>query len=184
MNLSRWHLEQAARIILKGGVISYPTEAVYGLGCDPWDLWAVSRILSLKKRSISKGLIVIASCPEQLESLIVYPDQKIRNRILSSWPGPNTWVLPASAQCPWWLTGAHDGLAVRVTAHPLCRMLCEMAGPIVSTSANIAEKSAARTAWKVQMIFNNRLDMILRGSTSGEAGPTRIRDAITGKQLR
>ncbi len=181
---SSWHLRRASEIISNGGVIAYPTEAVYGLGCDPWDPYAVSRILAIKNRSIDKGLIVIASDILQLETLIIFPDKKTEKKVTKSWPGPVTWILPASDQCPFWLKGKHSGLAVRVTAHPLCRSLCEIAGPIVSTSANLSEKPPARSGWKAQMMFDEQLDYILRGSSSGDDRPTIIVDAISGKQLR
>lgn len=181
---SSWHLKKATEIIRSGGVIAYPTEAVYGLGCDPWDREAVLKILSIKKRSINKGLIVIASDLRQLESLICIPSQAIKTKISETWPGPSTWILPASDQCPYWLRGAHSGLAVRISAHPLCKALCELAGPIVSTSANIATKPALRTAWQVQMQFNDQLDYLLRGSSSGNIQPSTIRDALSDEVFR
>ncbi len=181
---SSWHLKKASEIIRSGGVIAYPTEAVYGLGSDPWDRKAVLKILSIKKRSINKGLIVIASDLRQLESLICIPDQFIKTKILKTWPGPSTWVLPASAQCPYWLRGEHSGLAVRISAHPLCKALCDLAGPIVSTSANLASQPSLKTAWKVQMQFNDQLDYLLRGSLSGNAEPSSIIDAISDKIIR
>lgn len=165
-------------------MIAYPTEAVYGLGCDPWNPLAVSRIFGIKKRSINKGLIVIASDLAQLESLITFPNQKILNKVTSTWPGPFTWIVPASDQCPDWLRGDHTGLAVRVTNHPVCRALCEMMGPIVSTSANVSDKPPAMVGWKIQMMFSEKLDYILRGSSSGEACPTTIIDAVSGKLIR
>jgi L-threonylcarbamoyladenylate synthase len=181
---SNWHLRRASEIIRSGGVIAYPTEAVYGLGCDPWDQYAVSRILAIKNRSIRKGLIVIASDISQLESLIIFPDSKTEKKVNKTWPGPVTWILPASDQCPFWLKGEHAGLAVRVTAHPLCRALCESAGPIVSTSANISDKPPATSGWKVQMMLGDQLDYILRGGPSGQERPSSIIDAISGKKIR
>lgn len=183
-SFSSWHLKCAQNVVTTGGVIAYPTEAVYGLGCDPWNAVAVARILDLKQRSPAKGLIVIAADVEQLEELISFPDRTTRQRVLGSWPGPHTWLVPAKEKCPQWLTGNHDTLAVRVTAHPLCRALCSMAGPLVSTSANRSDKQPARTAWKVQMMFDNHIDYILHGVTGPESKPSMITDALTGTRLR
>ncbi len=181
---SNWHLRRASEIVRSGGVIAYPTEAVYGFGCDPWDPHAVAKILRIKRRSVSKGLIVIASDLSQLEPLIRFPNKKIKEKVASSWPGPFTWIVPASDQCPRWLTGAHNGLAIRVTAHPLCQALCEITGPIVSTSANVSDQPPMKFGWQGQMKFGDRLDYILRGSSSGEAFSTTITDAVSGKQIR
>ena len=127
---------------------------------------------------------MIASDLAQLEPLITFPNQKIKDKAISTWPGPFTWIVPASDQCPDWLTGEHVGLAVRVTAHPLCRSLCEITGPIVSTSANVSDKSPVKKGWSVQIKFGDQLDYILRGSSSGEALSTTITDAVSGKQIR
>ncbi len=181
---SSWHLRRASEIVRSGGVIAYPTEAVYGFGCDPWNPRAVAKILRMKRRPISKGLIVIASDLSQLESLITFPNKKIQNKVTASWPGSFTWIVPASDQCPHWLTGDHSGLAVRVTAHPLCRALCDLTGPIVSTSANVSDQPAVKNGWRVQIKFGDQLDYILRGSSSGEAFSTTITDAVSGKQIR
>jgi len=186
---SNWHLRRASEVIRSGGVIAYPTEAVYGLGCDPWNSQAVSRILRIKNRPVSKGLIVMASDLAQLNSLITFPDSKIEQKVTNTWPGPVTWIIPASDQCPSWLKGEHSGLAVRVTAHPLCRALCKIAGPIVSTSANLSEKLPVKNGWSIRMKFGQtkiggQLDYILRGNLSGEDRPTTIKDALSDKQIR
>ncbi len=127
---------------------------------------------------------MIAADISQLDRLIAFPNQKIKNRVSATWPGPSTWIVPASDQCPGWLRGDHEGLAVRVTAHPLCRALCQLVGPIVSTSANISGKQPATTGWKVQMMFGDQLDYILRGNSSGQDRPTTIRDVLSGNQIR
>ena len=181
---SNWHLRRASEVVRSGGVIAYPTEAVYGFGCDPWNPQAVSRILRIKNRSVSKGLIVIASDLVQLEQLVSFPNQEVKEKVTSTWPGPITWIVPASDQCPRWLTGDHEGLAVRVTSHPICRELCYLTGPIVSTSANVADKPPSKNGSKIRMKFGEQLDYILSGSSSGEASPTAILDAVSGKQLR
>ena len=112
--MTPWHLRQAARALRHGGIIAYPTEAVYGLGCDPLNAAAVLRLLTLKNRPMDKGLILIASDFQQLIPFVRTPDADIMRRINATWPGPVTWLLPAKAETPAWLCGAHDTLAVRV----------------------------------------------------------------------
>lgn len=178
-------VRQAARALQQGGVIAYPTEAVYGLGCDPLNDTAVYRLLALKQRSPRHGLILVAAEHEQLLDYLEPPDARVMARVLASWPGPQTWVLPAAAHCPPWLTGEHDSIAVRVSDHPLVRKLCETAGmAIVSTSANRRGHPPARTALGCRMRFGPQLDLVVPGPTGGLIRPTAIRDAISGDLIR
>lgn len=180
-----WKIKQAANIILCGGIIAYPTEAVYGLGCDPTDMSAVLRLLSLKNRSMEKGLILVASNLEQLDPFITIPAEEIRQKLLQTWPGPVTWVLPAKPEVPQILTGIHNSLAVRVSSHPVIQAICrEIDQPLVSTSANRESGSPARSALAVRRIFGQELDYIVHGSVDLSARPTEIRDALSNKLLR
>lgn len=177
-------LATACNAIRTGGVIAYPTEAVYGLGCDPWNEAAVLRILALKQRAVAQGLIVIAAAVEQLASLLAPLTPEIAARVLPSWPGPVTWLVPAAAECPRWLTGNHATLAVRVTAHPLAAALCERAGPLVSTSANPHGQPPARDAQTVRSYFPTGLDYVLDGAVGDTGRPSEIRDAASGRIIR
>jgi len=180
-----WKIKQAATIVLSGGIIAYPTEAVYGLGCDPLDITAVLRLLQLKNRSIEKGLILVAASIEQLEPFIEIPDNAIRRKITATWPGPITWTLPAKPGIPRTLTGVHDSLAVRVSAHPVVQALCrEINQPLVSTSANLESAPPARSALAVQRYFGQNIDFILHGTVNPSENPTEIRDAMTDKIIR
>ncbi|EGV49982.1 L-threonylcarbamoyladenylate synthase [Candidatus Endoriftia persephone] len=180
-----WRLRQAARVILGGGILAYPTESVFGLGCDPLNPQAVFRLLRLKQRPVSKGLILIASDFNQLQPFIdQLPSQQLEP-VIQSWPGPHTWVLPAAPTLPFWLRGDHSGIAVRVTNHPLAAALCRASGrPLVSTSANRSNHPPARNALQVRLCCGGEIDMILHGATQGLAQPTSIRDALTGIILR
>lgn len=180
-----WKIKQAANVVLSGGVIAYPTEAVYGLGCNPVNNTAVIRLLRLKKRSMEKGLILVAASLEQLESFVVVPTDAIRQKISATWPGPVTWVLPARPGVPMTLTGTHQTLAVRVSAHPVVQALCrEIDQPVVSTSANLESAPPARSALAVQRIFGQNIDLILHGTVDPLSKPTEIRDALTDEVLR
>lgn len=180
-----WHVSRAVRALNSGGVIAYPTEAVYGLGCNALDPVAVARLLALKGRSAHKGLIVIAASFDPLESLLAPLEEPVAARVFPSWPGPTTWVLPARPTISTWLTGTSGGLAVRITAHPLASALCTaFRGPLVSTSANISGVPAARTAVAARRMFGQGLDYVVPGPVGGARRPSEIRDGLTGRILR
>jgi L-threonylcarbamoyladenylate synthase len=166
-------------------VIAYPTEGVYGLGCDPDNEAAVRRLLSLKGRSPTKGFILIADSFKRIERFVRPMPEHVARRVLPTWPGPVTWVLPAKFGVPQWLRGRHGTVAVRVTDHPLCRALCRAAWmPLVSTSANRAGHRAALSAAEVRRAFPVGLGYVLQGDLGGRPGPSEIRDAWTGKVIR
>ena len=182
---ARHRLALAAHWIARGGLVAYPTEAVYGLGCDPRDGVAVRRLLALKGRSEDKGLIVIGADWAQIEPFVLNLDPERMAAIRSTWPGPVTWLLPARRETPRWITGDHATLAVRVTAHPLAAALCRRwGGPLVSTSANRAARVPARSALDVRRALGSGLDYVFTGSCGGGARPSSIRDGATGAVLR
>ncbi len=183
--MNRLRLRIAARIVRAGGLIAYPTEAVYGLGCNPRDERAVRRLLMLKRRPAHKGLILMAASFEQLEPFLQPLTKTDRVRLDTTWPGPQTWLIPARSVTPRWLRGRHETLAVRVTAHPLAAALCQACGhPLVSTSANLSGRPPARTALAVRRQLGWNLDYLLPGPTGGAAKPTAIRDLRTGRVVR
>ena len=182
---SSFHLRQAAQILRNGGVIGYPTEAVYGLGCDPLNEQAVMRLLTLKHRPVEKGLILIAADFNQLTPYLARLEPEILAKVQQSWPGPFTWVIPARDDVPDWVSGRHDSIAVRVTAHPVAAAICRaFGGAIVSTSANKSAHPPARTALKARIEFSNQLDYLITGATGRLATPTIIRDAYTDQVIR
>ncbi len=180
-------LDAAATLLRSGGVLAYPTEGVWGLGCDPMSGKAVERLLAIKQRPPEKGLILIAARVEQLDPLldwIALPAQR-RTAVLASWPAANTWIVPASATAPGWVTGAHSGIAVRVSAHPQVIALCEaFGGPLVSTSANLSGRPAVTAQDALDPALLERIDGLLPGATGGLDRPSVIRDARTGQVLR
>ncbi len=180
-----WHLRQAARYFWLGGLIAYPTEAVYGLGCNPLDGDAVQHLLKLKQRPIEKGLILIASDFNQLRPFVIEPAAEIMLPVLASWPGPATWLLPAAPELPRWLTGRHNSIAVRVTAHPLAAKLCHACkSPLISTSANLSGQQPVRNTLALHNQLNGQVDFILNGKVGRLKQPTPIRDAMSGAFIR
>jgi L-threonylcarbamoyladenylate synthase len=185
MTPALWPLKRAVETVRDGGVIAYPTEAVFGLGCDPLEEDAVRRILHIKQRDAAKGVILIASRVEQVLPFMAALPAETRRTLEASWPGPVTWVVPAASHVPAWLTGGRSTLAVRVTAHPVAAALCEACGmALVSTSANRSGQAPARTGLMVRTQLGDAVDCIVPGSVGGLSKPTEIREALTGKVLR
>lgn len=174
-------LQQAARILRAGGLVAYPTEHCFGLGCDPLNRAAVLRLLRLKRRPVEKGLILIAADVSQLVRYV----EHIPDKVLATWPGPHTWLLTPRESAPGWITGRHPRIAVRVTAHPVAAALCRAAGmAIVSTSANRGGGRPLRSDREVRRAFGKGLDRVLPGKVGGAPAPTPIRDAVTGELVR
>jgi len=180
-------LDTALPVLRAGGVVAYPTEAVWGLGCDPAHEAAVMKLLQLKQRPVEKGMILVAADLAQLDDWVrlqALPAQR-QAVVLASWPGANTWILPAGPRARPWVTGEHSGIAVRISAHPLVAALCRAwGGPLVSTSANLAGEPPARSREELDPRLLRLLDGILDGQTGGLAQPTPIRDALSGSILR
>jgi len=180
-------LAAAAAALRDGAVVAYPTEAVYGLGCDPLDESAVSRLFRLKQRPPTQGVLLIADDFSQVQAFIdlaAMPAEALA-RARATWPGPHTWIFPRSQNTPAWLTGAHSGIAVRVTAHARAAALCRaFGGALVSTSANRHGEPPARSADEVRAMFGSELGFILDGATGGLERPTPIRDAMSGEAIR
>ena len=180
-----WHIREAVRILSSGGVIAYPTETVYGLGCDPFNAAAVLHLLALKQRSPDQGVILIASDFSQLEPLLLPLAATVRRRVSKPGTPPVTWLLPCLPDVPAWLTGNHDRLAVRITSNPVATALCRYwGGPLVSTSANLHGRPPATSPLGVRKAFGNKLDYILHGTGGATNKPSILRDGISGAILR
>lgn len=184
--MNRWKLRQVRHIVDDlGGVIAYPTESVYGLGCHPLNALAVSRLLQLKNRSWEKGLILVASDLDQVQGFVLPLSTSERERICQVDDKPTTWLVAARSDTPTWLTGQYQTLALRISRHPLVSALCDSMGhALVSSSANPSRAKPATTALKVRHYFGNQLDLILSSSAPCNKSPSRIRDLATGRILR
>lgn len=180
-------MTSALEIFNEGGVIAYPTEAVFGLGCDPDNEQAVNKLLAIKQRPIEKGLILLAASYSQLLPYI--DDSKIpqdkRYTVLSRWPDGITQVLPCLPNTPTWLTGQFSTLAVRVTSQPDVVALCNQTNkPIVSTSANLTGQPPAETWQQAEQGLGDQVDFIIKGQTLGFTQPSTIIDGLTGDVFR
>jgi len=168
-----------------GQIIAYPTEAVYGLGCDPGNESAVRKLLSLKGRHESAGFVLIASNFSQLQPWVASTDESLLDKAMQTWPGPVTWLFPRAADVPDFIAGAHNTVAVRITAHEPSRDLCQAFGAaLISSSANLTAARPALSVSEVEGYFGHNIAGILAGALGGEEQPSQIRDLASGEILR
>lgn len=184
MKISR-SIDAAVESVNKGGVLAYPTEAVFGLGCNPNHLSAVQRLLGIKQRPADKGLILLAANINQLTDFVPPLDDEILERVNPTWPGPVTWLLPVRDEVSPLVRGTHRTIAVRISDHPVCQLLCQRLGhPLISTSANLSGYPPATSAAQVEQQLGTQIDLILDKPLGGRTNPSEIRDAITNQILR
>ena len=178
------HIGRGARILRGGGVIAYPNESVYGLGCLPGDEQAVERVLKLKGRDRSLGLILIAGEWKQFDGWAAEISTAPEFGELRESEGI-TWVVPAASDTPEWITGGRDTVAVRRSLHPLAAALSlALDSPLVSTSCNPHGMPPARNEAQARSYFEAKVDWVLPGECGPLGGPSEIRDAATGAVLR
>ena len=196
---------QAAKWLKEGQLLAYPTESVWGIGCDAYNEKAVQHILAIKQRPQAKGMIVITDSTERLTPLLASLDQAQRNTIIKSWKTDSenidlqyqqahTWLLPIpqtlTTVIPPWVTGQHQTVAVRVIAHPIIRQLCQQLvsvhnpfGLLVSTSCNRSGQPPAMSFTDAYAYFDEQISY-LQAETLGYTLPSQIRDAMTGLIVR
>ncbi len=173
--------QAAAPCVQQGGVLAYPTEGVFGLGCDWQNETALRRILALKQRPVEQGVILLVADDAMLATVA-----DLSVPALQGWqaePGI-TWLLPPRPVVPPWIRGRHARVAARIPAWPSARELVAATGPLVSTSANPSGQPAAKSAQQVRVYFPTGLDGLLDLPCGPAGGPSPIRDAISGEQLR
>jgi L-threonylcarbamoyladenylate synthase len=176
-------LDEAHLYLREGKIIAYPTEAVFGLGCDPFNPLAVQKLLALKERDVNKGLILIINDWSQLLSLIEKVPEDLLEKVRTTWPGPVTWVFPKAKSVPEWLSGRYPSIAIRMSAHPIAQQLCKE-GPLVSTSANRSGLEPAMDEQGLRDQFPTGIDAFIPGALGGALRPSAIFDVLSGQRLR
>ncbi len=184
--MTKLNIQLACQALKQGNVIAYPTEAVWGLGCDPYNETAVRKILRLKDRPAHKGLILIGGSIDQFEPLLRGLSVGLRDTLDASWPGHITWLVPDPDQLiPQWIKGCHQFVAIRVSAHPVVQELCStFAGALVSTSANEAGEEEIRSRLILEDKFADKLAGIVDGELGQATKPSEMRELISGKVIR
>lgn len=175
-------ISQAARILLDGGVITCPTEGVFGLSCMPDNPAAVRRLLEIKQRDPAKGLILIAASKQQLRDWVAVAPEDIPDPQAER---PVTWIVPAAATVSELVRGEHSGIAVRLTSNPTAHALCvAVDSPLVSTSANLAGEATVEDSEALHRTFGGSVDYVLPGECGPATGPSEIINLQSGKKLR
>lgn len=180
-------LDTAAAVekLRDGQVIAYPTEAVFGLGCDPFNESAVRKLLTLKGRHESAGLVLIASDFSQLQPWISPVDEQLLDKAKQTWPGPVTWLFPRARGVPDYVAGHHETIAVRITSHKTSCVLCQAFGAaLISTSANHTAARPARSVLEVEQYFGGQIGGVLAGALGDAEKPSEIRDLKSGDVIR
>lgn len=171
----------ASDIIKNGGVVIYPTEGIYGIGCDPYNKHSVEKIFQLKGRDYDKRFILISSQAEFLTDIIdidIARDGRLKSKDFV------TWVVPANNSCPSWLK-SDVGVAVRITQHPVVKDLCNKLGsPIISTSANYSNREYINDITIIEKLFDGKVSCIVNGKLGNKKKPSTVRDIITNEVLR
>ena len=176
-------IENAVTALHAGAIIAYPTEAVWGLGCDPFNEDSVQQLLALKQRDVAKGLILVAANLAQLAPYI-QTLSLAQQQLINSTDTPTTWLVPfIASKVPRWISGDHALLAVRVSQHPIVQQLCLAADiPLISTSANPAGLAAATSATQVQAYFPQL--PYCEGSLGAAKHASTIKNLLTGAVIR
>jgi L-threonylcarbamoyladenylate synthase len=189
--MQKLSINVAAQMMMHGSVIAYPTEAVWGLGCDPLNGQACLELLQIKQRPIQKGMILIAGNIEEFAGILsALPADQVRE-LDAAWQnqgstGAITFLVPdLLGQVPYWIKGSHHSVALRVSQHSLVKSLCRaFGGALVSTSANVSGKPPARSRVLVEKYFGAQLDFIVPGPLGGATHPSKIIDFTTRKTIR
>lgn len=183
--MNELHINNALETLLAGGVIAYPTESCFGLGCLPTSQAAVERILAIKQRNWVKALILVGSDYKQFSDYVKAVEPSDLARAERTWPGPNTWLIPASEGCPAWVKGEFESVALRISAHPIVHALCSAADhAIVSTSANRQGEPAMTEYSQVLAQFGVKIDYIFPCEIGGDRNPSEIRDLLSNTVIR
>ena len=178
---------QAVNLLKRGGIVATPSESSYGLSCQLNNKQAIEKIFKLKNRPTHKGFILIAYHWDLFKHIVKLdgiPDTHLQ-KMLSSWPGPVTWIIPLKKLYHHLFIEESTSVAVRITQHPVLKKLSELLNsPIISTSANLSNNPPATTKIQVEKYFNDQVDFIFQTEKPCNNPPTKIFDLKTLKQIR
>ena len=174
----------ASNLLADGKIIIYPTESIFGIGCDPWNEKSVKKIYKIKGRPLNKPMIIIGTDLIQMKRLIDI--DSITSTVKNTWPGHTTWLIPSKVDCPEWLKDNASGrVAVRISNHQVVKRICEeFSMPLISTSANKSNYKPSKDRKDVESIFTSEIDYIVEGDLGGNEDPSIIKDMLTGVIIR
>ena len=176
-------LDKATQIIRAGGIVAHATEGVWGLACRPDRHSAIEKILKIKGRDDGKGFLLLGSNVKHFMDHISQLEPILVKKVIESWPGHITWVLP-NTDFSALVTGGRPTVACRVPDHNQDRELCsQFGGPIISTSLNRSGQAPVISYEKAAAEFSGEVDFVLPGQISGYDGPSAIY-GLDGVRLR
>jgi tRNA threonylcarbamoyl adenosine modification protein (Sua5/YciO/YrdC/YwlC family) len=155
------HLERIAEILRQDGVIAYPTDTLFGLGCLASRKKSVDRILQIKGRDPKKPMSILCTDMEMLCRYTRHLDTPTFRLLKQMLPGPYTVLLPASREVPRYLQNKQV-VGLRIPDHPFCLGLTKLLGePIITTSANLSGQPTLNTAWELEEELGHALDLVV-----------------------
>jgi len=173
--VDRFVVCRAAAVLRQGGVLLYPTETVYGLGCSAYNGRAVRRIFAMKRRPMHNPAILLIDSREMLRRLVGEIPPLARILMREFWPGPLTLVLQARRALHPLLLGPGGTVAVRIPGSRFCQRLIAEAGlPLVSTSANISGRPIPADRLELLRLFGTRADLLIDGGDLPRSFPSTV----------
>lgn len=170
---SDFSISHAAHIIRSGGIIAYPTDTIYGLGCDPYNADAVASLNDIKQRPLNKQFILLAGSVEQLAPLVEL--DPVQQQTITQTTEPTSWVVDARPSAPPWLVGDSGSIAIRICLQEDVRRLCQKLGhAIISTSANPSGRTPAKNALELHRYFHHDIDKIIASNEILDARPSKV----------
>ena len=170
---SDFSIRHAAHVIRNGGIIAYPTDTIYGLGCDPFNTASVDRLNIIKQRALGKQFILLCGDIEQIRPLVFL--NSAQEDTISRNAEPISWVVDARPSAPAWLCSDEHTLTIRISRQSDVRRLCHILGhAIISTSANLSTKRPAKNALELHKYFHSTIDKILASNKNLKAKPSKI----------
>jgi L-threonylcarbamoyladenylate synthase len=164
-------IERAAEIVREGGVIVFPTDTVYGLGCDPFNESAVERVFQIKSREKRPVPVLCSSLKHAIRVVIL--EGKVLSLATDHWPGALTVVAPAKVKFPFAIHQGSGKVGVRVPGLASCVALIDKCGGyLVGTSANISGSPSSSSAAEASKSLGSKVDLILDGGTNPGVGST------------
>lgn len=176
-------VKKAVSTLKKGGIIAYPTETVYGLGCNIFDKKAVKKLIKLKGRDFDKPLSVAVADWQMFEelALLTTKEKKIAQKLL---PGPFTFILPKTKKVPDFVTAGSEFVGIRFPADKKVQAIIQEAGfPIITTSANFSSQPSPVKLEKIDSKICLRVDFVVRGKCRYKT-PSTIIDLKNRKIIR
>lgn len=155
-------IEECLKILRKGGLILYPTDTIWGIGCDATNEAAIEKIYRLKKRDEKKSMIILVSGVEEIKRYVSQPSKKILD-FLATHKKPVTAIFENGIHLPWLLINKDGTVAIRIVKDDFCKELISKSGtPLVSTSANVSGKKYPLNFEEISNEIKNGVDYVVQ----------------------